>query len=152
MVITQPTDNSSLAEGVEISPSVQMLDGSTTSVSVEISNLVVPVSPRPRQLRSNPELDRLVREFDKLVIKRGILYRKTLVYGSEVLQIVLPGEFRAQAMKGLHDDVGHMGRARTLSLLPDRYFWPGRMSTTKSRTFLIYTEAPCPTDYEIACR
>ena len=28
-------------------------------------------------------------------------------------------------MAGCHDDVGHQGRMRTLSLLRERFFWPG---------------------------
>ena len=31
-------------------------------------------------------------------------------------------------MKGLHDDVGHMGRDKTLELVRQRFYWP-RMST-----------------------
>ena len=33
-------------------------------------------------------------------------------------------EFRNQALKGLHDDVGHPGRDRTLYLVRSRFFWP----------------------------
>ena len=31
-------------------------------------------------------------------------------------------------MKGLHNDIGHMGRDKTLDLVRDRYYWP-RMAT-----------------------
>ena len=44
------------------------------------------------------------------------------------LQLVLPKSYRAQAIRGLHDDMGHLGRDRTLNLLRYRFFW-SRMAT-----------------------
>ena len=41
---------------------------------------------------------------------------------------MLPQEYRCLAMKGLHNDIGHMGRDKTLDLVRDRYYWP-RMAT-----------------------
>ena len=34
-------------------------------------------------------------------------------------QLVLPKDFRQQALKGLHDDVGHLGRDRITELAKD---------------------------------
>ena len=61
----------------------------------------------------------------QLQLRDNILYRKRLDDGDEVFQLVLPPEFRDQALRGCHDDVGHMGRERTMALLRDRFFWPG---------------------------
>ena len=66
----------------------------------------------------------LWKEQQKLLVKRGVLYRKREDNGEEVHQIVLPAHCRSQAMKGLHDDVGHPGTDRTLSLLKERFYWP----------------------------
>ena len=38
---------------------------------------------------------------------------------------MVPKAYRASALAGCHDDVGHQGRMRTLSLLRERFFWPG---------------------------
>ena len=38
---------------------------------------------------------------------------------------MVPKAYRARASAGCHDDVGHQGRMRTLSLLRERFFWPG---------------------------
>ena len=39
--------------------------------------------------------------------------------------MVVPKAYRSRALVGCHDDVGHQGRMRTLSLLRERFFWPG---------------------------
>nr|KAG5687852.1 hypothetical protein BaRGS_022394 [Batillaria attramentaria] len=39
-------------------------------------------------------------------------------------QLVLPGQYIQDVLRSLHDDGGHPGRDRTLSLLRDRFFWP----------------------------
>ena len=60
---------------------------------------------------------------------KDILYRKTYTDNSSSKkiqwQLVVPKAFRARALAGCHDDVGHQGRMRTLSLLRERFFWPG---------------------------
>ena len=45
------------------------------------------------------------------------MLRRRLADGYETFQLILPSEFRNQALKGLHDDVGHPGRDRTLDLV-----------------------------------
>ena len=37
----------------------------------------------------------------------------------------MPKLFRERALSGCHDDVGHQGILRTLSLLRERFYWPG---------------------------
>ena len=41
------------------------------------------------------------------------------------MQLVLPTTLRIQALKGCHDDLGHLGIERTLDLLRDQFYWPG---------------------------
>ena len=60
---------------------------------------------------------------------KDILYRKTYSDNSSskkiLWQLIVPKAYRSRALAGCHDDVGHQGRMRTLSLLRERFFWPG---------------------------
>ena len=66
----------------------------------------------------------------KLVIRNGILYCKNDTKEAEcpdwnTMQLVLLTTLRLQALKGCHDDLGHLGIERTLDLLRDQFYWPG---------------------------
>ena len=79
------------------------------------------------------EVKLLMKEEKKLLLRRGVLYRKIDDNGTECFQLVLPKHDRAQALKGLHDDVGHPGKERTLSLLRQRFFWPGMQKDVEEK-------------------
>ena len=74
--------------------------------------------------KENAEVVQLIREWDRLSIRDNVLLRRRLTDGHETLQLILPAEFRNQALKGLHDDVGHPGRYCTLNLVRSRFNWP----------------------------
>ena len=65
------------------------------------------------------------KSFHNLVLLKGVLYRKVNIDGQERCQLVLPAAYVNDALKGLHNDIGHPGKGRTLSLLRDRFYWPG---------------------------
>ena len=74
--------------------------------------------------REDAEVVHLIKEWDRLVVRDNVLLRRRLTDGHETFQLVLPAEFRNQALRGLHDDVGHPGRDRTLDLVRSRFYWP----------------------------
>ena len=63
-----------------------------------------------------------------LVLTKGILFRKSFTDNTSskkiIWQLVIPKSHRHKAILGCHDEVGHQGRVRTLSLLRERFFWP----------------------------
>ena len=61
----------------------------------------------------------------RLKLLDGKLFRVIESDGKQVKQLVLPSRFVPEVLRSLHNDVGHPGRDRTLSLLRDRFFWPG---------------------------
>ena len=73
----------------------------------------------------HPDIRAVLREWEHLKLIRGVLYRVFIHKEETKKQIVLPRKFRIEALKGIHDDMGHMGRDRTLDLARDRFFWPG---------------------------
>uniref|UniRef100_A0A3B1IUQ7 Gypsy retrotransposon integrase-like protein 1 n=1 Tax=Astyanax mexicanus TaxID=7994 RepID=A0A3B1IUQ7_ASTMX len=68
----------------------------------------------------------LLKQWDKLSIQNGVLFRVTRDQKSKQKksQFVLPECLRQQALSGLHDMAGHQGQARTLHLARQRFFWP----------------------------
>jgi len=77
-----------------------------------------------RRQDESKEVQTLLRERKKLTLKRGVLYRKKEDNEEEIHQLVLPMKYRDRVLSGLHDDMGHQGVDRTLSLIRDRFYWP----------------------------
>ena len=75
------------------------------------------------------EVKALLRIRKSLKLSKDILYRKSYTDNSSsnkvLWQLVVPKAYRTRALAGCHDDVGHQGRMRTISLLRERFFWPG---------------------------
>jgi hypothetical protein len=89
-----------------------------------ISSLKKNTKPKINQLYPSSERQQLLNEFDKLILENGVLHRKVIVDNEPKLQMVLPYPLRLVALKGLHDDIGHHGRDRTLHLVRERFYWP----------------------------
>lgn len=70
------------------------------------------------------EVKFLLREWNRLELKDGILYRRCSDRGEMIYQLVLPEQYREKALEGLHDDIGHLGSDRVLSLARARFYWP----------------------------
>ena len=67
---------------------------------------------------------KLWHQTSKLTLKGGVLYRQRQgSNGSSVLQLVLPKKYHTEALNSVHDQMGHMGRERTLDLLTARFYW-----------------------------
>ena len=72
------------------------------------------------------DLKALIRIEKQLVLKQGVLYRRTTQVNRRTrLQLVLPPSFRTKAIEGCHNQVGHLGQNRVLELLRDQFYWPG---------------------------
>ena len=83
-------------------------------------------SPGEQVQLSRPTLA-LLRQWDRLVEKDGVLYRQVFRSdGAEaVLQLLLPGAMVSEVLTKVHQEHGHQGVERTLALLRSRCYWPG---------------------------
>lgn len=72
----------------------------------------------------SPEERSMLREWKRLQMKSGLLYRTRECEGQILFQLVLPNVLRATVLRNLHDDMGHLGIERTLELTRSRFYWP----------------------------
>ena len=81
---------------------------------------------RPVQGNRPPKVSQYGQKWNHLVLKKGILYRQARPRESEetLLQLVLPTAYREVALRGCHDEVGHLSLEHTLDVMCDRFFWP----------------------------
>ena len=84
---------------------------------------------RKLQGKDSTELKSFLRKKRCLKLVKDVLYRKSYSDNSTtkktLWQLVVPKHFRERALFGCHDDVGHQGILRTLSLLRESFYWPG---------------------------
>ena len=99
----------------------QELQGEDQTISLVVSAMKDPSKSR----LLSAEAIKLYRQKSKLCLKDQVLYRKRKDHhGQLVEQLVLPDKYHGDALKAVHDQMGHMGRDRTLNLLIERFFWP----------------------------
>ena len=89
-------------------------------------------SGRPPSLAEHMKEDKptrkLLKFWKRLEARDNILYKKTVVAGSDVTQLLLPLVLREQVLTAVHDQTGHQGVERTLALTRSRCFWPGMVN------------------------
>ena len=80
------------------------------------------VKPSAEEARDESHITkRLLYDWTKLFLdKEGILRRKR---GNDS-QIILPKSLHSIILRELHDEMGHIGAEKVLSLARDRFFWP----------------------------
>ncbi|XP_052227466.1 uncharacterized protein LOC127842158 [Dreissena polymorpha] len=81
---------------------------------------------KPKAFKDLPvSVEKLIRNFDRLSLFDEVLYRNSILDGEQVRQLVVPYSYRLIACRGVHDDVGHPGRVKSLWLARQRFYWPG---------------------------
>lgn len=64
--------------------------------------------PSPSLTHEFQDLVLWLREWKCLELRNGVLYRAPQEHGRVAHQLVLPTELRATALRGLHNDFGHL--------------------------------------------
>ena len=104
---------------------VQALD---SNIRLCIEYLQANKKPHMKETGHNP----MIREYNRMKLINNILYRITTIEDEERQQLVLPAAHIPTVLQALHDDMGHPGKDRTLSLLQDQFYWPGMYKDTAS--------------------
>ena len=81
-----------------------------------------PTLAQIRKIKSRP-VQRYLCQFDRLVFRQGVLHRQCEQDGAKYHQLILPIEFRAQAMELLHNQQGHQAVEHTLQLVHEMSYW-----------------------------
>ena len=76
-----------------------------------------------------------VKSKDQLVMKNGLLYQQSKLgqTGETVLQFVVPQIHRSTALDGCHREAAHQGQSCSLSLMQERFWWPGMAHDLRNR-------------------
>ena len=72
------------------------------------------------------EVKQYLRQKGQLCLKEGVLYwcRSQTQRDCIELQLVVPPDYRLEAMHGAHNDVGQLGLEQMLNILHNRFYWP----------------------------
>uniref|UniRef100_A0A3Q2ZCS5 Gypsy retrotransposon integrase-like protein 1 n=1 Tax=Hippocampus comes TaxID=109280 RepID=A0A3Q2ZCS5_HIPCM len=95
-----------------------------TVLRTVIEHLESGSQPSPTLRQELPILALWLREWGRLALREGVLYRTRQEHGQTVHQLALPTELRHIVLRSLHDDIGHLGLERTLDLVRSRFYWP----------------------------
>lgn len=82
------------------------------------------------------ETRRLIHEWNRLILDKGILYRHT----GQRKQLVLPSKLKSTVLKHLHDDMGHVGADKVIHLVRERFYWP---SMQRQIGDYVIRQCPC---------
>ena len=120
--------------------------------------------PTKRQMAlESKECQKVLKNWDNMFFKDDVLHRRHSLNGASINQLILPEIYRDIALAGLHDEAGHQGRDRTMSLVKSRFYWPGidadiekkvkncarcirRKTQTKNSANLVLVESTYPMD------
>ena len=94
--------------------------------------------PTNQQLKhATSSVKTLLRQWDKLFLKDGVLYRRIIDPKSNITlnQLLLPEALKEKTLVSLHDKMGHQGGDRTESLVRQRCFWPGMQKEIREYVF-----------------
>ena len=76
-----------------------------------------------------------VKAKEQLLIKNGLLYRKTWQGQADeiVFQFVVPQRHRSAALDGCHREAAHQGQRCSTAVMQERFWWPGMTRDLRNR-------------------
>ncbi len=71
------------------------------------------------------QVRRLLKSWDRLLVKDDILCRTVIQMGKEVHQLLVPSSLRQRLLESIHDHTGHPAVEKTMKLANTRFYWIG---------------------------
>ena len=124
-----------IASTSTLDSSVQQLQQSDEAIGPLYRAMCLGTKPDPgTQKGACRELVQLLEQWDQLVLKDAILYRQHEdANGYSHLQLIVPKVCRDDVLHKVHNapSGGHLGEAKTLNRLQERFYWPGHVDAVK---------------------
>ncbi|KAK2883193.1 hypothetical protein Q8A73_022126 [Channa argus] len=124
IISTVVTENNDMTTSVAEIPKITLREAQREDPVIgEVLKYVLSEQwPKSRkQLHNNKKIAALVRQKSRLHMdSNGLLYRKT----ASRTQLLLPKKYHQLVYKELHEEMGHLGVERVLTLIRDRFYWP----------------------------
>ena len=76
---------------------------------------------------------RLLSHWDSLVIRNDVLYKQSQTSDGVIFRLIVPKHMQQHVLTLSHDDMGHLGRDKTMSVARERYFWVGLGQSVESK-------------------
>ena len=98
---------------------------------------------------------RLISHWDSLIVKKQVLYKKSHFYDSIVTRLVVPRQMQDEVLRRTHEEIGHLGRDKTLSIAQERFFWIGLARSVEEKvrhcSTCLRSKAPYLPQYAPLC-
>ena len=82
--------------------------------------------------KEDPQVRRILKHWNQLYMKDGVLYRRVQLNHEEVNQLLLPKKLIPEVLRLAHDTAGHQGRERTSALVAARCYWATMLKDIRS--------------------
>ena len=89
-----------------------------------IDNLLTGRKPTSQQAKQQDIDMKYLNDWNTYRLKDGILYKSATFNGEINDRLVLPESLKDIVFEAYHDDLGHQGRDRTISLMSTRFYFP----------------------------
>ena len=109
----------------------QCQDNQISSIIKYVKKEQKPPKKFTYQIRSKLS-HKLALQWDRLILKQGVLHWLYIFNEIEYHQLVLPQRFHLKIFTALHDHMGHQGIDRTTDLLRERVYWPSMVKDAQN--------------------
>ena len=76
-----------------------------------------------RSRTETPPVRSLLRNYQTFVMSEGLLYKLSKFSGVSYKRLVIPQSLKSRVLNGIHNDMGHLGSDRALSIARTRFYW-----------------------------